>query len=59
MKKEVWKARAKEPSIVALRLNFEDLALSFEPEYRLLESALIPEEELAKFLVENIKIDEH
>ena len=57
MKKEVWKARAKEPSIVALRLNFEDLALSFEPEYRLIESALIPEEELAKFLVDNIKVE--
>ena len=28
-------------------------------EYRLLESSLIPEEELGEFLVENIKIDEH
>lgn len=28
-------------------------------EYRLLESALILEEELGRFLVENIKIDEH
>ena len=27
-------------------------------EYRLLESALIPEEELAKFLLENIKIED-
>ena len=56
MKKKVWKARAKEPSIVALRLNFEDLALSFEPEYRLLESSLIPEEELGQFLIDNIII---
>lgn len=29
------------------------------PNYRLLESALIPEEELGQFLVDNIKIDEH
>ena len=28
-----------------------------DPEYRLLESALIPEEELGKFLVENIKVE--
>lgn len=28
-------------------------------QYRLLESALVPEEELPQFLVENIKIDEH
>lgn len=27
------------------------------PEYRLLESALIPEEELGKFLVDNIKLE--
>ena len=41
----------------ALRLEFENLAFSFEPEYWLLESALIPEEELGKFLVDNIKIE--
>lgn len=29
-----------------------------DPEYRLLESALIPEEELGKFLVDNIRINE-
>lgn len=28
-----------------------------DPEYRLLESSLIPEEELGKFLVENIKVE--
>ena len=28
-----------------------------DPEYRLLESALIPEEELGKFLVDNIKLE--
>ena len=54
--KSIWKARAKEPSISALGFKSELLALSFEPEYRVLESALIPEEELAKFLVENIDI---
>ena len=54
--KTIWKVRAKEPSMSALRLEFENLAFSFEPEYRLLESALIPEEELAKFLLDNIKI---
>ena len=55
--KSIWKARAKEPSISALGFKSEVLALSFEPEYRLLESALIPEEELGKFLVENIKVE--
>ena len=30
----------------------------YDFEYRLLESALIPEEELAKFLLENIKIED-
>ena len=40
----------------ALGFKSEVLALSFEPEYRLLESSLIPEEELGKFLVDNIKI---
>ena len=55
--KSIWKARAKEPSISALGFKSEVLALSFEPEYRLLESALIPEEELAKFLVENIVVE--
>lgn len=54
--KSIWKARAKEPSISALGFKSEVLALSFEPEYRLLESALIPEKELVKFLVENIKL---
>ena len=53
--KSIWKARAKEPSISALGVKSEVLALSFEPEYRLLESALIPEKELAKFLIDNIK----
>ena len=52
--KSIWKARAKEPSISALGFKSEVLALSFEPEYRLLESALIPEEGLGKFLVDNI-----
>lgn len=56
--KSIWKARAKEPSISALGFKSEVLALSFEPEYRLLESALIPEEELGKFLVDNIRINE-
>ena len=55
--KSIWKARAKEPSISALGFKSEVLALSFEPEYRLLESALIPEEDLAKFLIENIVIE--
>lgn len=55
--KSIWKARAKEPSISALGFKSEFLALSFEPEYRLLESALIPEEELEKFLIENIVIE--
>lgn len=32
------------------------ICTDLDPEYRLLESALIPEEELAKFLIENIKI---
>lgn len=54
--KSIWKARAKEPSISALGFKSELLALSFEPEYRVLESALIPEKELAKFLLENIKL---
>lgn len=54
--KSIWKARAKEPSMSALGFKSEVLALSFEPEYRLLESSLIPEEELGKFLVDNIKI---
>ena len=54
--KSIWKARAKEPSMFALGFKSEVLALSFEPEYRLLESSLIPEEELGKFLVDNIKI---
>lgn len=40
----------------ALRLEFENLAFSFEPEYWLLESALIPEKELGQFLVENTVI---
>ena len=43
----------------ALGFKSEVLALSFEPEYRLLESAVIPEKELGQFLVDNIKIDEH
>lgn len=55
--KSIWKARAKEPSISALGFKSENLALSFEPEYRLLESSLVPEEELAKFLVDNIKVE--
>ncbi len=55
--KSIWKARAKEPSISALGFKSEVLALSFEPEYRLLESALIPEEELGQFLVDNIKVE--
>ena len=41
----------------ALGFKSEVLALSFEPEYRLLESALIPEEELGKFLIDNIKVE--
>ena len=32
------------------------ICTDLDPEYRLLESALIPEEELAKFLVDNIKL---
>ena len=40
----------------ALGFKSEVLALSFEPEYRLIESALIPEEELGEFLVDNIVI---
>lgn len=55
--KSIWKARAKEPSMSALGFKSEVLALSFEPEYRLLESSLIPEEELGKFLVDNIVIE--
>lgn len=55
--KSIWKARAKEPSISALGFKSEVLALSFEPEYRLLESALIPEEELLQFLFDNIKVE--
>ena len=54
--KSIWKARAKEPSISALGFKSEVLALSFEPEYRLLESALIPENELVQFLIDNIKV---
>ena len=34
-----------------------DYSWKFNYEFRLLESALIPEEELGKFLVENIKIE--
>lgn len=55
--KSIWKSRAKEPSMSALGFKSEVLALSFEPEYRLLESALIPEEELGKFLIDNIKVE--
>lgn len=33
------------------------ICTDLDPEYRLLESALIPEEELAKFLVNNIVIE--
>ena len=55
--KSIWKSRAKEPSMSALGFKSEVLALSFEPEYRLLESALVPEEELGQFLVENIKVE--
>ncbi|MFC2494746.1 MAG: hypothetical protein ACFNWZ_00895 [Candidatus Absconditicoccaceae bacterium] len=54
--KTIGKVRAKEPSMSALRLEFENLAFSFEPEYWLLESALIPEKELGQFLVENTVI---
>lgn len=32
------------------------ICTDLDPEYRLLESALIPEKELAKFLVDNIKL---
>lgn len=34
-----------------------DYSWKFNYEFRLLESALIPEEELGKFLVENIKVE--
>ena len=34
------------------------ICTDLDPEYRLLESALIPEEELGKFLVDNIRINE-
>ena len=38
-------------------LDYEaDYSWKFNYEFRILESALIPEEELGKFLVENIKI---
>lgn len=38
---------------------YETIANQGNYEFRLLESALMPEEELGKFLVDNIKIDEH
>ena len=38
---------------------YDTIANQDNYEFRLIESALIPEEELAKFLVDNIKIDEH
>ena len=38
---------------------YDTIANQDNYEFRLLESALIPEEELGGFLVENIKIDEH
>ncbi len=55
--KSIWKVRSKEPSISALGFKSDILVLSFEPEYRLLESALIPEEELGKFLLDNIVVE--
>ena len=38
---------------------YDTIANQDNYEFRLLESALIPEEELSKFLVDNIEIDEH
>ena len=55
--KHTWDELVLNPSWRPDWLSADWSFFCWDSEYRLLESALIPEEELAQFLIENIKVE--